>query len=112
MQISFKANESLKYGARLKVVLLRADIFTQSDTLSLWMKSLYLAVDRCVRVCVRTLTYLCARKRRSCGILVCAIQLCFCIFLQAEAGLYCRNTHHCPLLHYVYSVYVHVMVVT
>lgn len=55
MQISFKANESLKYGARLTAVLLRADIFTQSDTLSLWMKSSYLAVDR--GVCARALAF-------------------------------------------------------
>lgn len=49
--IFFEANESLKYGARLQAALLKADIFTHSGTLSLWMKSLYLAVERCVCVC-------------------------------------------------------------
>ena len=50
--IFFEANESLKYGARLQAALLKADIFTQSGTLSLRMKSFYLAVERCVCVCV------------------------------------------------------------
>lgn len=51
MHIFFEANESLKYGARLQAALLKADIFTHSGTLSLWMKSLYLAVDESVCVC-------------------------------------------------------------
>ena len=51
MHIFFEANESLKYSARLQGALLKADIFTHSGTLSLWMKSLYLAVEEGVCVC-------------------------------------------------------------
>ena len=58
--IFFEANESLKYGARLQAAQLKADIFTQSGTLSLRMKSLYLAVERwCVYVGVHVCVCVC-----------------------------------------------------
>lgn len=62
--IFFEANESLKYGARLQAALLKADIFTHSGTLSLWMKSFYLAVERwvCARVAFMCL---CANKKET-----------------------------------------------
>lgn len=61
LHIFFEANENLKYGARLQAALLKADIFTHSGTLSLWMKSLYLAAVRCV--CVRALCLKCVCVR-------------------------------------------------
>lgn len=63
MHIFFEANENLKYGARLQAALLKADIFTHSGTLSLWMKSLYLAAARCVCVCVPCVLSVCVCVR-------------------------------------------------
>lgn len=70
--IFFEANESLKYGARLQAALLKADIFTHSGTLSLWMKSFYLALE----VCVHILCVLCVKKKGEFGILFSKLHTC------------------------------------
>lgn len=82
--IFFEANESLKYSARLQAALLKADIFTHSGTLSLRMKSLYLAVESCVCVCVywpfvRLSMCVCVKKRREFGILSVQFRVVVCL---------------------------------
>lgn len=85
--IFFEANESLKYSARLQAALLKADIFTHSGTLSLRMKSLYLAVESCVCVCVLAFcapVYVCmCEEKKRIWYTVCTIQSC-CVFVLCE----------------------------
>ncbi len=80
--IFFEANESFKYGARLKTGLLKADIFTQSGTLSLQMKSLYLAVEGgvylCVCVCVCVHVYMRSKDHLVYLLVLFRVNVCLC----------------------------------
>lgn len=94
--IFFEANESLKYGARLQAALLKADIFTHCGTLSLRMKSLYLAVERCVCVCIGLLCiYVCMCEEKKIiwytGLYISEL-LCVCVACFFQHGILSGRT--------------------
>lgn len=101
MHIFFEANESLKYSARLQAALLKAYIYGESGTLPLWMRSLYLTVNRCMCVCMHwPFGHVCVKKDDH--LLHWSIHSRTSVFL-------CCFFHHNGAETAVCSVYVHVL---